>query len=142
VIKPAGAFVSWQLREDPMPQTIEIPRREWFHVLERFNTTYEGSLVSLDVRSPEFGVLPEVIKQPLLGITFESNHHSVVFVSAGPSPAYHVTHAIQTPTHIRIQRSGATDKAVEVVSSDGTTTIVRLERAVPSQTFRLVAHGG
>jgi uncharacterized protein DUF5335 len=116
-----------------MSQTIEIPRNDWARALQRCSATHEGSLVSLDVLAPELGALPEVMNVPLVGVSFEFGHDSVVFVSAGPSPTCHLTHSIPRPTRIWLERADdGSDVALAMESADATRTIVR---------FTAVAHG-
>jgi len=109
-----------------MLQTIEIPRRDWGPALRRFSDVHEGWLVSVEVLSPEMGPMPEVVNQPLLGVSFETNHHTAVFISAGPSLDYHLTHTVQQPTRVCLERADdGRDVGLEV-EAQGVTTIIRV----------------
>ena len=104
----------------------EIPRQEWGSTLRRFSEIHEGWLASVEVCSPEMGSLPEIMNLPLLGVSFETNHHTTVFISAGPSYEYHVTHAVQQPTRIWLERADdGRDVGLEV-EAQGVTTVVRV----------------
>ena len=72
------------------------------------------------------GSLREVMNLPLLGVSFETNHRTTVFISAGPSYEFHVTHAVQHPTRVWLERADdGRDVGLEV-EAQGITTVVRV----------------
>jgi hypothetical protein len=115
-------------------QTVEIARNQWRGVLDDFSRKYRGKLVSLDVLGPSLGAQPGVRDLPLIGIAAEPGAQGAISIAAARSADDHLTHTIQSPTHIWIERSDeGTDVALEVESADGLKTILRFKTILPSQ---------
>ena len=111
----------------------EIPRAEWAEFLDTFSRQHEGWLVNVEVLSAEVGAQVEAEEKPLEGITAElrGGGGDSISITVGRTPAGRVTHNIQAPTHVRVEQaeSGA-DMALQIESSGGTTTLVRLRSAM------------
>jgi len=116
-------------------RTTEIPRADWSRVLAEFSAAHDGWLVSLDILSPDIGAQPDIIDLPLVGVTFENIRDGTVTISAGRSAMAEITHAIQAPSHIWIERTDAgADAALATESADGAKTILRLRTAALPET--------
>lgn len=121
-------------------RTVEIPRADWSRALKEFSVIHEGWLVSLDILSPSIGAQPAITDLPLVGVTFEANIGGTMTVAAARSVVDQITHTIQAPRHVWIERTDAgADVAIEVESADGTQTIVRLKTAALPETVDGIA---
>ncbi|HEY0323119.1 MAG TPA: DUF5335 family protein [Pyrinomonadaceae bacterium] len=111
----------------------EIPREEWAEFLDSFSRQHEGWLVTVEVLGEEIGAQVEAEGKPLGGITAElkDNGEDLISIIVGLTPAESVTHNITAPTHVRIQQAeNGADMALQIESSDGATTLVRLRSAM------------
>jgi hypothetical protein len=123
-------------------RTTEIPRADWSRVLAEFNATHDGWLVSLDILSPDLGAQPDIIDLPLVGVTFEDLHAGTLTISAGRSAVPEITHTIQAPNHLWVERTDAgADAALAIESADGATSILRLRTAALPETVDGIAPG-
>lgn len=108
-------------------QTVKVPRTEWIGTLNEVSRKHRGEPVSLDVLGESIGAQPELRDLPLVGLTAEPGG-GAISIAAGGSADDHLTHTIQSPTHIWIERSDeGADAALEIESADGTKTILRFE---------------
>lgn len=125
-------------------QTLEIQPARWSRALEEFSVIHEGWLVSVDVIAQSLGAQPEVSNLPLMGVVAEigSRREPVVTVAAGLLDGQQITHTIQAPTRIWIERTDeGADAAMEIESADGTKTILRLKTPVRAETVDGIARG-
>jgi Family of unknown function (DUF5335) len=123
-------------------RTTEIPRADWSRVLAEFSAVHDGWLVSLDILSPDLGAQPDIIDLPLVGITFENIRAGTVTISAGRSAAAEITHTIQAPSHVWVERTDAgADAVLAIESADGAKTILRLRTAALPETVDGIAPG-
>ena len=123
-------------------RTPEIPRDDWSRVLAEFSTTHYGWLVSLDILSPDIGAQPDITDLPLVGVTFEDIRAGTVTISAGRSAVPEITHTIQAPSHIWVERTDdGADAALEIESADGAKTILRFRTAALPETVDGIAGG-
>ena len=111
----------------------EIPREEWAEFLDSFSRQHEGWLVTVEVLGADIGAQVEAEEKPLGGITAELKEggQRSISITVGRTPEEHVTHNITSPTHVRLEQaeSGA-NMALQIESSDGATTLVRLRSAM------------
>ena len=107
-------------------QTIEIPREQWPTAVTSIGERHRRSLVSLDILGPEVGAQPEVRSMPLEGISAEPpNKGGTVSIFVERSLDDHLTHLIEKPTRIRVERTDeGEDVAMQIEAADGTSTIV------------------
>jgi hypothetical protein len=111
----------------------EIPREEWAEFLEGFSRQHEGWLVTVEVLGEGVGAQVEAEAKPLAGITAEPNGggEGSISITVGRTPAGRVTHNVASPTHVRIEQAeNGADMALQVESSGGATTLVRLRSAM------------
>jgi hypothetical protein len=97
---------------------------------------HDGWLVSIDILAPTLGAQPEVRELPLVGVVAETGTKGgLITISAARSDGSQITHAIQKPTRVRIERtSDGADVAMQIESAEGTTTILRLTTAAHPET--------
>jgi uncharacterized protein DUF5335 len=117
-------------------RTVEIPQNDWTRILNEFSARHEGWLVSLDLRDARFGARREIQNLPLLGITAEPvSHVKDITIAAARSAADHVTHTIQSPTRLGVERTDDDmDAGLEIESADGTVAILRFRTVVLPET--------
>lgn len=117
-------------------RTVEIPHEAWAQRLNDFTAIHEGWLVSLDVLGPEIGAQPEIVNQPLLGVSADRvDHDGTIVVSVMLSPSGHFSHIVHDVTRIYIERADdGADAALEIESVDGTRTILRFRATALPET--------
>jgi len=101
--------------------TVDIPRNDWSRVLDDFSARHEGWVVSLDLLTPAFGARPEIQNLPLLGVTAEPAIRGTdITIAVARSAKNHITHTIQSPTHVRLERmDDGADVGLEIESAEG-----------------------
>jgi hypothetical protein len=116
--------------------TQEIPRDKWAPFLNGFSQQHEGWLVTLEVFSPDIGAQQQAKELPLEGITIASGEDEpeTIAISVGRNPADHITHTVDSPAHIWLQRTSAgANAALEIESEDATRTLLRFRSAWPAE---------
>jgi hypothetical protein len=109
----------------------QIAPREWRRFLDLFSRMHEGWLVSVQIADAS-GTHHEIEDLPLVGVTSEQNCLRFV-IRVGASPSAHVTHAVERPTALWLDRTAdGADEALEMVA-DGTTTVVRFRSPMPAE---------
>ena len=111
----------------------EIPREEWAEFLDGFSRQHEGWLVTVEVLGEEVGAQVEAEEKPLDGVTaaLQLGGEDSISITVGRTPAERVTHNIAAPTHVRIEQAeNGADMALQIESSGGATTLVRLRSAM------------
>lgn len=116
-------------------QTIEVPRKDWPRTLDSFSQMHDGWLISLQLLGPELGAQPQIEDLPLRGVTAETyRDDTTITISAARGDGELFTHAIASPSHVRIERTNqGADVALEIESVDGTTALMRFKNVVPSE---------
>jgi hypothetical protein len=123
-------------------QTVELRQDTWAARLNEFAAIHEGWLVSLDVIGPRVAVRPAIREMPLLGISLSHAEDGyAVTISLARSPAEHVTHVVDRVTRILLNRTeeGA-DASLEIESTQGTSTVLRLRVAILPECVDYVLH--
>ena len=109
-----------------MQTTQEIPREGWNRFFARFNHDHEMQMVTVEVLGGEIGAQVEGRSLLLGGISAGDDNASSLVLMFDAVNGEHVTHMVNDPTHLWIQRTpDNTDEALEVESADGTRTLVR-----------------
>jgi len=110
--------------------------------MAEFSVVHDGWLVSLDILSPDIGAQPDFTDLPLVGVTFEDLRAGAVTISAGRSAVAEITHTVQAPNRIWVERTEAgADAALAIESADGVTTILRLRTAALPETVDGIVPG-
>jgi uncharacterized protein DUF5335 len=117
-------------------QTIEILRNAWPQTLREFTAIHEGWLVSLDVLGPEIGAQPEIANLPLLDVSADHvGDVGRITISAGRTIADHITHVVDSPTRLYVERTdNGADLALGIESADGTKSILRFRATALPET--------
>ena len=118
-------------------QTKQIPKSEWPAFLDRFSRQYEGWLVKLEILNPEFGAQVEETGLALEGLTDEWDEvaGNTITIMAGNKPDAHVTHYINHPTELSLERTDeGADAALAIKSADGTTALLSFRAVVLPET--------
>lgn len=123
-------------------KTVEVPREEWPEALDQFTTIHQGWVVSLDVVGLEMGAQPEMTDLTLIGVSADPRHRGGnITISAARGTADHVTHVVDAPRRLYIERTDeGADAALEVEAQDGTKSILRFRSAALPETVDGVAH--
>jgi hypothetical protein len=117
-------------------RTVEVPREEWPRALDQFTAIHQGWVVSLDVLGSDIGAQPEITGLPLIGVTADPHREpGNITISAARAANEHVTHIIEAPEHLYIERTDeGADAALEIEARDGTKNILRFRATALPET--------
>jgi hypothetical protein len=105
--------------------TRDIPRDQWREELDSFSRQHEGWIVRVEVTGPDGQTRTEARDLPLQGVSTDSARSDGVAISVGQSPDDHVTHEVNNPVTIAIERTEAgAERALRIRARDGSTTTV------------------
>ncbi len=106
-------------------QTKEIQQNEWAKFFDNFSRKHEGEILTIEILGSDIGAQMEEKGLALEGITAEATSNTIV-IMAGGRRADHVTHPVNRPTGVSIERTDeGDDAAVAIRAADGTTTLLR-----------------
>jgi len=108
-------------------QTREIPRSEWPAFINSFSSRHQGWVVDVEVFGPDIGAQVEGKGLVLQGVTDEWDEMSrnSIVIMAGNRRDDHVTHSINHPTEISLEKTDSgMDAALSVMGEDGTRTLL------------------
>lgn len=113
-----------------MQTTTEIPREGWHKFFARFNNDHELQMVAVEVLGREIGAQIEGCSLLLAGISEGDDNLDSLVMTFDSVDGEHLTHMVDKPTHVWIQRApDNSDDALEIESADGTKTLVRFPRS-------------
>lgn len=118
-------------------QTRQIPKSEWPAFLDCFSRQHEGWLVKLEILNPDLGAQVEEKGLALAGLTdeWDEAEGNTIMIMAGNKPDDHVTHWINNPTEVSLERTDeGADVALSIKSADGTTALLSFRAAVLPET--------
>jgi hypothetical protein len=99
--------------------TVEIPRTEWTHFFHELSALHAGWRCKLEILGNSLGAQVESQGLPLAGIDADDGGHTRITVALGTRPDAHLTHVIDAPEHVWLQRSDASeDEVIEIESAD------------------------
>jgi hypothetical protein len=119
----------WTLQEKG--GDVEIDPHEWISFLDSFSRQHEGWLASIEVATAG-STLKEVNNRRLRGVSIDhATGKQRAYVELGDAPDECITHIVDAPTCIRFKRrqTGA-HEGLDIVSADGSTTLVRFRSAM------------
>jgi hypothetical protein len=112
--------------------TKEIPRDAWDTFFSRFSNDHETQFVAVEIMGRDIGAQVEGSPLLLSGISRADDGGESLALMFDSVNGEHLTHMVNNPTHVWVQRSaGNTDEALEIESADGTRTLVRFPPSEP-----------
>ena len=112
-----------------MQHTTEIPRDTWDQFFNRFSRDHDTQVVAVEVMGREIGAQVEGRSLLLSGISPADDKRDSIALSFDSPDGEHLTHMVNKPTHVWIQRAeNDADEALEIEAADGTRTLVRFPR--------------
>jgi hypothetical protein len=104
--------------------TQEIPREQWNGFFDSFSRQHEGWLASLELLEGTTG--PQHGPLPFEGISLNSaDDADSIVISLATSPAEHVTHMIDYPKRVWLQRTAeGANASLEIEAKDATRTLL------------------
>jgi len=117
-----------------------VPRTEWFRFFEEFSRRHDGWLVTVRVLHPSLGSQVEARDLPLEGIVSSADTQGPISLHLGKTPARNLEHEIASPRQVWVEVSDRdAEQALEVLSEDGTKTIVEFRvAALPEEVDGMV----
>jgi Family of unknown function (DUF5335) len=116
--------------------TQEIPREQWSNFFDSFNRQHEGWLATLEVFATDSGAQQEARDMPFEGISVDSKEgeSEALLISVGKTPADHVSHKIDHPVHIWLQKTEAgANAALEIEAEDDSKALLRFRSPMPPE---------
>jgi hypothetical protein len=107
-------------------QTREIPKTEWPKFINSFSSRHLGWVVDVEVFGPDIGAQVEGRGLTLQGLTneWDETDRNLIVIMAG-TRREHVTHSINHPTEISLERTDSgMDAALSIMGEDGTRTLL------------------
>jgi hypothetical protein len=113
-------------------RTKHIPAAQWRQTFDDMSRAYDGALVSLEIVGDEIGAQPEVVNQPLRGISSDRSGVTIRLAK----PRLHLEHRVPNPTDVRIVETdeGAV-MAVEIEENSGTHTLLSFRSPARPELF-------
>lgn len=120
--------------------TTEILHDDWASELDQFSAVHRGWLVEVEWESPVMGAQPEIVDVPLISLSYDAQARGAIRLSAGRTPLDSVTHVIDGPRRVWIERTpeGA-DVALAIETGDGSREILRFRTVALPETVDGVA---
>jgi hypothetical protein len=116
-----------------MQGTTEIPREAWGKFFTRFSLDHETQFVAVEIMGRDIGAQVEGKSLLLSGISPADDNNESLALSFDSVNGEHLTHMVNKPTHVWIQRApDNTDQAIEIEAADGTRTLVRFPSYEPA----------
>jgi hypothetical protein len=116
--------------------TQEIPREQWIVFFNSFNNQHDGWLATLEVFDNAIGAQQQAHSLPFEGISLDSqaDEPESILIDIGKSQEDHITHRIDQPQHIYLQRTyDGADAALEIESADASKTLLRFRSPLPPE---------
>ena len=106
--------------------TREIARSEWKNYFDEFSRTRAGELVTVElISNPQADPQYALIKQPLIGITYDEKDGGTFDLSAGNQADDALTHTITNAVHVYHKNARGIisdeineDEVIEITSTD------------------------
>lgn len=122
-------------------QTIEIPRDQWLQALDQFSKEHQGWLITVELVGMDVGDQISVANLPLVGLAADvKDGENRVAIMAGDKPEAHVTHFIESPKRVWIEKSD--DPRYDVIAvedREGHKFIVEFNHVDPDDPDRLLS---
>ena len=111
--------------------TDNIDKAHWTVFFTDLAKTHHGYAARLEIIGRAFGDQVEAAWLPFAGMSYDPHHNQIFITVGGISSHYpvHLTHTINGPTTVHVQRTPREEvQSILVVSSDKTETLVHLRR--------------
>jgi hypothetical protein len=115
--------------------TQEIPREQWSNFFDGFSRQHEGWLATLEIFETDFGAQQEAGELPFEGISLDSENgeSQSVVITIGKSEN-HVSHTIEHPEHVWLQRTAeGADASLEIEAEGDSKTLLRFRSPMPPE---------
>ncbi|HET6892974.1 MAG TPA: DUF5335 family protein [Pyrinomonadaceae bacterium] len=112
--------------------TQSIPREQWNNFFDSFSRQHEGWLATLEVFDNDIGAQEQAHELPLSGISLSSaKDEDSIALMLGKEPGDHITHIIEEPEQVWIEKTAdGVNAALEIESKDQTKTLLRFRSAM------------
>ena len=113
-------------------RTQHVPNNLWRRTLDDLSRAFDGAIVSLEILGNDVGAQPEVLDQPLRGLSSDRSGVTMRFAK----PSGHLEHLIAHPTDLRIVETdeGAV-MAVEIEEREGAHTLLHFRSPARPEIF-------
>lgn len=108
-------------------ETQSVPREQWNNFFDSFSRQHEGWLATLEVFDNDIGAQEQARELPLSGISLSSaKDEDSIALMLGKEPGDHVTHIIEEPEQVWVEKTvEGVSAALEIESKDQTKTLLR-----------------
>jgi hypothetical protein len=108
--------------------TQEIPRNQWNTFFDSFSRQHEGWLTTLELLNTDLGAQEEANELSFEGISLNSDNDEsqAIVINLAKTPADHVSHMIDHPTHVWLERTDeGADASLAIESEEDEKTLLR-----------------
>ena len=119
---------------------VAIPRDQWRTVLDRLNDEHRGGLTTVTIIDREMSAMPETTALPLTGVVVDRSAAGpeTIELILGDREQSHLTHVIDRPTELRLERLWLNSVRLLISDASGTATLVEIA-AVPRPSIDALA---
>lgn len=104
-----------------------VGREEWTAILNRINAEFAGHLTTVTLIHREMSAMPEVTALPLTGIVVDAGAHGeAIELILGDGEESHLTHVIDRPTELRLERLWFNGVRLLIADASGAETLVEV----------------
>ncbi len=120
--------------------TIEIPRDQWRQALDQFSKEHQGWIVTVEEVGMDIGDQIPITNLPLVGVSADvKDGENRIAIMAGDRPGAHVTHFVESPTRVVIEKcDDPRFDALAVEDREGHKIIVEFDQVDPEEADRLL----
>jgi nucleotide-binding universal stress UspA family protein len=108
-----------------------VARDQWRPLLDRISGDYQGGLTTVTILDKEMSAMPEASALPLTGIVADlsGGQSDTIELILGDREQSHLTHTIDRPTELRVERPWLNSARLLISDASGTATLVEIAGA-------------
>ena len=119
---------------------VAIARDQWRTVLDRLNDEHRGCRTTVTIIDKEMSAMPETTALPLTGVVVDRSAAGpeMIELILGDREQSHLTHVIDRPTELRLERLWLNSVRLLISDASGTATLVEIA-AMPQPSIDALA---
>ena len=121
-------------------RTTEIPRDQWMQALDQFSKEHQGWIITMELVGVDVGDQIPATNLPLVGVSADvKDGENRISIMVGDSPDAHVTHVVDSPKRVWIEKSDdPRHDAIAVEDNEGHKIIVEFNHVDPDEPDRVL----
>jgi hypothetical protein len=124
-------------------RTTEIPRDQWMQALDQFSKEHQGWIITMELVGVDVGDQITATNLPLVGVSADvKDGENRIAIMVGDRPDAHVTHVVESPTRVWIEKSDDPRyDAIAVEDKEGHKIIVEFDHVDPDEPDQVLPGG-